>query len=187
MDIMSWNWALVILGVIVVINIINGFNMGFVRELINCISLLVLSIFVVLLGSVLKSYSEKAFIQMIMFIIMVLILAIAHKLLNKILEGIDAIASLPVVSIVNKLAGAVFGVLETVVAVWFILCLIGLFDLGQVGEYIYMYIGNNALLTYLYQNNLIATLGELIRGPEFQMKAMEIIMEQSKEIVGSIL
>ena len=40
---------------------------------------------------------------------------------------------------------------------------------------------------FLYQNNLIATLGETIRGPEFQMKAMEFILEQSKEIVENIL
>lgn len=187
MDILSWNWALIVMGVILVINIINGFKMGIVKELINCVSLLVLSLLVVLLGSVLKSYTDKQFIQMITMIIMVLIVVIAHKLLKKVFEGIEVIASLPVVSTFNKAAGAVFGVGETVLAVWFALCLIGLFDLGQAGEYIYMYIGNSSLLTYLYQNNLIATLGEIIRGPEFQMKAMEFIMEQSKEIVGNIL
>lgn len=187
MDILSWNWALIIIGIILFINIINGFKTGFVKELINCISLLVLSLFVVLLGSVLKSYTDKEFIQMITMIIMVLVLAIAHIVLKKVLEGIDAIASLPVVSTVNKLAGAVFGVGETVLVVWFILCLIGLFDLGQAGEYIYMYIGNSPLLSYLYQNNLIATLGEIIRGPEFQIKAMEFILEQSEELVENIL
>ena len=187
MEILSWNWVLIVVGIIAVINIINGFKTGFVKELINCISLLVLSVSVILLSSVIKSYSDKEFIQMLTMIIMVLIVAIAHKLLKKVLEGIDAIASLPVVSIVNKIAGAVFGVAETVLVVWFVLCLIGLFDLGQAGEYIYMYIGNNPILSYLYQNNLLAMVGEIIRGPEFQMKAMEIILEQSKEIAGSVL
>lgn len=187
MDISSWNWALIIIGVILVINMINGFKMGIVKEAINCVSLLVLSLLVVLLGSVLKSYTDKEFIQMITMIIMVLIVVIVHRLLKKVFEGIDAIASLPVVSTLNKLAGAVFGVGETVLVVWFALCLIGLFDLGHAGEYIYMYIGKSPLLSFLYQNNLIATLGETIRGPEFQMKAMEFILEQSKEIVENIL
>ena len=69
MDISSWNWALIIIGVILVINMINGFKMGIVKEVINCVSLLVLSLLVVLLGSVLKSYTDKEFIQMITMII----------------------------------------------------------------------------------------------------------------------
>ena len=77
--------------------------------------------------------------------------------------------------------------IETIVIAWFALCLIGMFDLGTIGEYINMYIGDSRLLTYLYENNLIATLGETIRGPEFQMKALDMILEQGKDIVVNIL
>ena len=187
MDILSWNWALIAAAFIVLINVINGLKKGLVKELINCISLLVLSILVVLLSSVLKSYTDKQFVQMLTMIIMVLVLSIAHKLIKMALDGMKVLASLPVISILNKLAGAVFGVIETIVIVWFALCLIGMFDLGTIGEYINMYIGDSRLLTYLYENNLIATLGETIRGPEFQMKALDMILEQGKDIVGNIL
>lgn len=187
MDILSWNWALIVIAFITLINVINGFKKGLVKELINCISLLVLSILVVLLSSVLKSYTDKQFVQMLTMIIMVLVLSIAHKLVKMALDGMKVLASLPIISTLNKLAGTVFGVIETVVLVWFALCLIGMFDLGTIGEYINMYIGNSELLTYLYENNLIATLGETILGPEFQMKALDIILEQGKDIVGNIL
>ena len=187
MDILSWNWALIAVGVIVLINVINGYKNGLVKELINCISLLVLSILAVLLSSVLKSYTEKQFVQLITMIIMVLILVIAHKLLKAALDGIKVLASLPLIKSVNKLAGILFGVIETVIFVWFALCLIGMFDLGTVGEYINSYIGDSRLLTYLYENNLLAIFGEQILGPDFQMKALDMILNEGKEIVSEIL
>lgn len=187
MDILSWNWALIVIAFIVIINVINGYKNGLVKEVINCVSLLVLSILIVLLSSVLKSYTDKQFVQMLTMIIMVLALTVAHKLIKIALDGMKILASLPVISILNKLAGAIFGVLETVVFVWFALCLIGMFDLGTIGEYINMYIGDSQLLTYLYDNNLIAKFGEQILGADFQMKALDMILDQGKEIVEEIL
>lgn len=187
MNILSWNWALVAVGVIVLINVINGYKNGLVKELINCISLLVLSALTVLLSSVLKSYTEKQFIQMITMIIMVLILVMAHKLVKAALDGIKVLAALPLIKMVNKLAGILFGVIETVIFIWFTLCLIGMFDLGTVGEYINTYIGDSRLLTYLYENNLLATFGKQILGPDFQMKALDMILNEGKEIVSEIL
>lgn len=187
MDVLNWNLALIIIGVIVVINIINGYKKGLVKELINCISLLVLSLFVVLLSSLVKSYTDRQFVQMLTMIIMVLIVSIGHKVIKIALDGMKILASLPIISWVDKVAGAMFGVIETVLVIWFALCLIGLFDLGQVGDYINVYIGKSEVLTYLYENNLIAALGEKIRGPEFQMKAIDLILEQGKDIVDTIL
>ena len=92
MDILSWNWALIAVAFIVLINVINGFKKGLVKELINCISLLVLSILVVLLSSVLKSYTDKQFVQMLTMIIMVLVLSIAHKLIKMALDGMKVLA-----------------------------------------------------------------------------------------------
>lgn len=187
MDILSYNWALIIIGVVVFINIISGYKKGLIKELINCISLLVSSVTAVLLSSVLKSYTEKQFMQMLTMIIMILVVSIANKLIKMALDGIKVLASLPVINLVNKLAGAVFGVAETLLLVWFALCLIGMFDLGIVGEYANMYIGKSELLTYLYEHNLLATVGEKILGPEFQMKAMELILEQGKDIMHNIM
>ena len=141
----------------------------------------------VLLSAVLKSYTEKQFMQMITMIIMILVVSIANKLIKMALDGIKVLAELPVINLVNKLAGAIFGVAQTLLLVWFALCLIGMFDLGTVGEYINMYIGKSELLTYLYEHNLLAAMGEKILGSEFQMKAMELILEQGKDIMHNIV
>lgn len=187
MDISSLNWALVSVGVVMVINIIVGFRKGLVKEVINCISLLVSTATVVLLSSVLKSYTSKQFVQMLVMIIMVLVVSIANKLLKMVLEGIKVISELPVISLVNKLAGAIFGVAQTLLIVWFAFCLIGMFDLGTIGEYIQMYISDSEILTMLYENNILAGIGEKVLGSEFQMKTIELIMEQGKDIVDNIL
>ena len=187
MEISSWNWALVLVGVVMVINIIVGFRKGLVKSVINCISLLVSSATVVLLSSVLKSYTSKQFVQMLVMIIMVLVVSIANKLIKMLLEGIKVISELPIISSVNKLAGAVFGVAQTLLIVWFAFCLIGMFDLGTISEYIQMYITDSEILTLLYENNLLAGIGEKVLGSEFQMKTIEFIMEQGKDIVDNIL
>jgi hypothetical protein len=41
MEMLGWNWALIITGVVVFVNIISGYRKGLIKELINCISLLV--------------------------------------------------------------------------------------------------------------------------------------------------
>ena len=187
MEISSWNLALIAVGAIMVINIIVGYRKGLVKEVINCISLLVSSATVVLLSSVLKSYTSKQFVEMLILIIMVLVVSIANKLIKMLLEGIKVISELPVISLVNKLAGAAFGVAQTILIVWFAFCLIGMFDLGIIGEYIQMYIGDSEILTLLYENNILAGIGEKVLGSEFQMKTIELIMEQGKDIVDNIL
>lgn len=187
MEILNVNWALVVIGVVGIINVLNGYKKGLVKEVINCVSLLVSSVVTVLLSSILKSYTNKQFMQMLTMIIMVVVVSIAKKIIKMILEGVKTLAELPIISFIDKLAGAVFGVAETLLVVWFALCLIGMFDLGIVGEYVNMYIGNSELLTYLYEHNLLATMGEKILGPEFQMKAMELILEQGKDIMHNIM
>ena len=118
---------------------------------------------------------------------MVLVVSIANKLIKMLLEGIKVISELPVISLVNKLAGAAFGVAQTLLIVWFAFCLIGMYDLGIIGEYIHMYISDSELLTVLYENNMLAGIGEKVLGADFQMKTIEFIMEQGKDVVNSIL
>lgn len=188
MDILkSFNWALLCIAIMAFVNMINGYKKGIVKEVINCVSLIVMSGITVLLSAVLKDYTDKQYVQMITMIIMILIVIIGNSLMKAALGGIKILAAMPVISLVNKLAGAIFGIVQTVVIIWFALCIIGMFDLGIVGEYINMYIGDSKLLTYLYENNLIATLGEKILGPDFEMKAMDLIMEQGKDMMQEIM
>lgn len=187
MEILSWNWALICLGVIAVLNMINGYKKGIVKEVINCVSLLVLTLFVVLLSSVIKSYTNKQYLEMIAVIIMVLILSIGHKLIKMALDGMQTLASLPIIKWIDKAAGILFGLVETVLVAWCALCLVGMFEMGVVGEYINMYICKSQLLSYLYENNLIAVIGETIRGQEFQMKAVDMILEQGKNLMENVL
>lgn len=184
---LNWNWILIGAGIFAVIGLINGYKKGLVKELLNCISLLVLATLIVLLSVGLKSYTQKQIVQMILVIIMLLILSLAHKLLKMALDGIKVLASLPVIKTVDKLAGSLFGIAETIIFIWFVLCLIGMFDLGSVGDYINTCIGESRILSYLYQNNLLVIIGERLLGADMEMKAMDVIMNSGKEIVDIAL
>ncbi len=181
----NMNWLVAALLATAITNIVSGYKKGFIKELINCLSLLVLSVVVVLLAAVMNNYADKQFMQMLTVIIMLFILIIGYNIVKKVLSGAKLLTSLPVISVLNKLAGGIFGVLETVVFVWFVFCLLGLFDLGAINEYIHPCIQENSILTYLYNNNLVAILGEKIMGEEFQLKALDMILNQ--DIVENIL
>lgn len=187
MDWMSINWVMIGVAFLVIINVIDGYKRGFVKELIHCISLIVLSFLTVLLSSVLQNYSEKRFVQMLTAMILIVVLIIGYKLIKMALGGVKILASLPVISIVNKLAGALFGVVEALVGVWVVFSLIGMFDFGALGEYVHTYINNNELLTYLYEHNLLISGGEKILGSEVQMKATDIILNQTPDVMDTLL
>ena len=183
----SLNWAVVCVAIMAIINMIGGFKKGLVKAIIDCVSLIVMSGITVLLSAVSKNYTEKQYAQMITMIIMILVVSIGHRLIKAALGGIKLLAAVPVISIINKLAGAAFGLVQTLVIIWFALCLIGMFNLGTIGEYINMYIADSKMLTYLYENNLIVTLGEKILGPDFEIKAMDMILEQGKDIMKEFM
>ena len=64
------NILLIVVGIILIWRVIEGFRVGMVREIISMVSLIVMSVAVVLLGIALNSYMEKAIVKMIVAIIL---------------------------------------------------------------------------------------------------------------------
>ena len=59
---------------------------------------------------------------------------------------------------VDKVLGIVTGALETVLLLWTVYVFIMLWGLGPVGQQILQYTQENAILSWLYQNNYLAQL-----------------------------
>lgn len=150
------NLLLIILGVVLIWRVVEGFKIGMVREIISFVSLIVMSVSVLLLAVALGSYMDKDIISMIVAIILFLVLCILHRLVGIVFFSAKAISKLPVVRGINRVLGGVVGIFETIVIAWVIFSLVMVFRMGVLGDHIMLYIKESSILSFLYENNYLA-------------------------------
>jgi len=152
------NILLLIFAVLLFCNIVNGYKKGMVKEIISFVSLIVLCIVVALIGSGLKSYFDGEIISVIVMALLLCVLGIVHHLLSVVFFSAKLIVKLPIVSSVDKVLGIVFGILETILIVWTIYTLVGMFELGAFDSQIVEATRDSEILTWFYNNNYLAEL-----------------------------
>lgn len=150
------NWLLIILIILLISRILVGYKRGMVKEVVSFISLIVLCMAAAFIGGALLSYLEKDTVSMVFAIILLLLLGIAHRVINSLLLPAKVLANLPVVKTVDKILGIVIGIAETILIIWTLYTLILTVEMGTVGEQIMVYVQENRLLTLLYQYNYLA-------------------------------
>lgn len=161
------NILLIIVAVVLAWRMYVGFRRGMVKEVISCISLIVMSLVLVLLSLILKSYVDKAIVNIIIAVILLLILCIVHRLVGIIFFSAKVISKLPVVSTLNKCLGALFGIVETIVFVWVVYTLFYIFDMGMIKDLFFQYVSESRILTVLFEHNIL-------------LKWVNVIMERLK-------
>lgn len=150
------NLLLIVVGVVLIWRMIEGFKIGMVREIISLVSLLVMSVSVVLIAVALGSYMDKDIISMLLAIVLFLILCIVHRLVSVVFFSAKVISKLPVVHGIDRVLGGVAGVCETIIITWVMFSLVMVFGLGMLGEQIMLYIKESQILSFLYENNYLA-------------------------------
>lgn len=156
------NWLLLIAAIVLVWRIAEGLHRGMVKEIISFVSLVVLCLTVALIGTALSKYFEKDIISMIVAIVLLLILCIVHRLLSIVFFSAKLVAKLPVVKTVDKLLGAVIGVLETIVLLWTLFSLIITFGMGMLGQQILQYVMDSKILSIIFNYNYLQVLVDMI-------------------------
>lgn len=156
------NWLLLIAAIVLIWRIVEGFHRGMVKEIISCVSLIVLCFAVLLIGTALSKYFKKDIISMAVAIILLLVLCIVHRLLSLVFFSAKVVSKLPVVHSTDKVLGAVIGVFETVLLIWTVYSLINVFGFGIIGKQIIEYASNSQILTALYQYNYLLHFVEFL-------------------------
>ena len=159
---MNVNLMLLIVLIVMIFSMVEGYKKGMVREIISFVSLIITCIVVVLLGNALTSYFEGNIINVIIMVLLLCVIGIVKHLLGVVFFSAKVISKLPVVSWVDKLLGIVVGILETILILWTIYTFIMLMDLGMIGQLILTYTEESQVLTWLYVNNYLAHLVEQI-------------------------
>lgn len=157
---MNVNILLLVTAICMIIKMLDGYKKGMVKEIISFVSLIIMSVVVLLLGAGLHSYMEKEFIGLLVAILLLVLLGIAHHILKIIFFSAKLVSKLPIVHWVDKLLGMLVGALEIVLLLWIIYTFIMYFEMGMIGNLIIEYSRDSQILTWIYENNVLATIVE---------------------------
>ena len=147
---MNLNLLLVIMAVVLICMVMDGYKKGMVKSLISLISLLITCVVLFLIGNGLSSYFDGKIFNVILTILLLAAIGLVHHLLNIVFFSAKMIVKLPIVHSLDKLLGIVVGILETVLIVWTIYA----FNIFRD------YTRDSRILTCLYENNYLAYLVE---------------------------
>ena len=93
------------------------------------------------------------------FFIVIFLLGIVEYFVRRLIRKIERV---PVISMVNRVAGFGVGFIKGIVIVWLLLALISLLATSEAGQAMTVYINDSLMLKYLYENNPVIKLIENI-------------------------
>lgn len=156
------NLMVLIVLLLLIVKIVEGYKKGMVKEIISFVSLIVLCVVVVLISAGLHSFMEKKIIGVIIAVLLLSVLSIAHHLLGLVFFSAKILVSLPIISWVDKLLGMVVGALEVILLLWTLYTFIMHFGLGMIGQMIVEYTNQSEVLTAIYEYNMLAPIVESV-------------------------
>ncbi|MCM1065125.1 MAG: CvpA family protein [Eubacterium sp.] len=166
------NLLLIVVAVAALCKLVDGYKKGMVKEIISLVSMVVLCVVAGLLSFAAKNYMTGKTMGVVIAVVLLCLIGIAHHLLGLVFFSAKIISGLPVIHSVNKLLGAVFGILEVVLILWTVYTFMMMGDSGSmsvVAGIISEYTGESRILTWIYQHNLIAVGVEKIIGGSWQI------------------
>lgn len=152
------NLMLLIVIIVALYKLVDGYKKGMVKEIISFLSLLIMCVVVVLIGAGLHSYMEKKVVGIVITVVMLTLVGIAHHLLKIVFFSAKVISKLPIIHTGDKLLGMVVGVLEVLVILWTLYTFIMYFELGMIGDIIIDYTAQSKILTAIYEYNMLAPI-----------------------------
>lgn len=150
------NWLFIIFVLLLLWRISAAYKKGMVKEIISFVTLLVLSVAIALIGTAVLSYLEQDILSLIIAVVLLIVLCVANQIISIAFFPAKVLAKLPVISFADKVCGAVIGVLETILILWTLYTLLVTINMGAIGQQIFVWVQENAVLRFLYEYNYLA-------------------------------
>ena len=150
------NLLLIVVGIVLLCNIVDGYKKGMVRSVISFVSLIVLCIVVALIGNGLQSYFDGEILNVVIMVFLLCIVGIVNHFLGVLFFPAKLITKLPIVKSLDKILGIAVGILETILILWTIYTLIMILNMGMIGQQLLDYTQTSPILLWFYENNYLA-------------------------------
>ena len=131
---------------------------GFVKELFEFISAILASVAVLIIAFAVREAFDKDKIKFILAIVLIVLLGVIYKILGLFFTSLKLIAKLPVVNVLDRLAGVVMALFEVIVFIWAIYCLIIIVDGGEFGRWVMTCVRANPIMRFLYEYNYMYSI-----------------------------
>ena len=152
----SFNYLLLCLIILAVINVVSGYRKGMVKAIVSLVSLVIMCVVVLLIAHGIGSYNAGNAFHVALTVVLLVVLGLVHHLLFVVFSSAKLVVKLPVIKSLDKLLGIVFGLLETILILWTIYTFVMMMDLGVLEDMIVVWTDKNPVLTWLYQYNYLA-------------------------------
>ena len=100
-------------------------------------------------------YLADTVLKAAIFVILFVLIYLALKVL---VIWLDLIAKLPILSGINKIAGAVLGGVQALVFIWILCIVLTVFARTELGEIVFAQVTASPWLSWLYNHNILANL-----------------------------
>lgn len=98
------------------------------------------------------SYMADLVVGLVSFLIVFIVIRIVFQIL---VLAFDLLGKIPVLGGINRLAGAVLGVVRGVIVLWILCLLATIFPETRIGGDVLSAVGSSGILSWIYNNNLL--------------------------------
>lgn len=149
------NITLIIVVLIILAMAVRGFRKGFIKEVSEIISFVVVLFTILLLIMLYMTFQNKEIGNLLITLVILLSASFGYFLLKVLLKSLKLLLNLPILKFVNKVMGSVSGIAEGILIVW-ILYLLNEYNLfGSYSDIIRIHTMGSDLLTFIYENNYL--------------------------------
>ena len=131
---------------------------GFVAELFGFISAIIASVAILLLALIVHGVFDSERIEIFVAIILILLLLIVHKMVVLLFEPLKLVVKLPILKVIDSIAGIAVAIVETVLIVWAIYCVVIIVGVEPVLDWIKRCTAANPVMKLLYDYNYLYAL-----------------------------
>lgn len=156
MDGLKINIMLVVVVLVAVFKIVDGYKKGVIKEIISLISMVVLCVVAALVAYGVNGYHDGKVFNVAVAVILFILVMTVHHLLGLVFFSAKLVSKLPVVHTLDKLLGIAFGIFEIILVLWTLYAFIMMMDMGTIGQTILAYTEESSVLTWVYQHNYLA-------------------------------
>lgn len=153
-------WCIVVL--ILVAGCLQGFKRGLVEGIIRIISWIFGILVLVILAKGIASFIKGSLFNVSIAIVLLIVIRMIYKLIKLLTDSCKMVKEIPVIHWLDKIAGIIIGLAESVFYIWIVFLIIGYFDFLNLGGWMLQQVQKSTLLTFLYQTNYLIQFMRMI-------------------------
>lgn len=152
---MDINILFIIVISILIIGAVWGWKRGLIESVIRIVSCILGLLVLVIASKGVGNFIQKSYVKVIMAVTLLLAVRNIYKVVSFLADTFKLVRAVPGGKFVDKLAGTLLGLAESVFVIWLLFLLIGVFDIMGLNAWVMEEVGKSTFLTLLYYSNYL--------------------------------